>query len=92
MLDEEKKPINQEQLKGVLVELNQEIDYEDLLLSALITIAPRCIVLHIIHHVEIIETISSVFRERVKICKGCELCQQESKMLPFFLPTWLKLE
>jgi putative sporulation protein YtxC len=92
MLDEEKKPIHQEQLKGVLVELNQEIDYEDLLLSALITIAPCRIILHIINRIEIIETIISVFRERVIFCKGCDLCQTEPKTPKLFLPTWLKPE
>lgn len=88
MLDEEKKPINQEQLQGVLVELNQEIDYEDLLLSALITIAPRHIVLHIITRIEIIDTIINVFKDRVIFCEGCDLCQPGPKIPKLYLPTW----
>jgi putative sporulation protein YtxC len=92
ILDEERKPINPEQLKGVLIELNQDIDYEDLLLSALITVAPLRIVLHIINPIEIIETITSVFRERVTFCGGCSLCQNESQIPELFLPTWLKPE
>ena len=41
LLDEERQPINQDQLQGALSELNNDVDYEDLLLSALITISPR---------------------------------------------------
>lgn len=74
LLDEEKQPIDPQQLQGVIAELDQDIDYEDLLLSALITISPRHIVLHIVNKIEIVETIISVFRERVSICQGCDLC------------------
>lgn len=74
MLDEEKQPINQEQLQGVLTDINQDIDYDDLLLSALITISPRKLILHLSDKTEIVDTITNVFQERVVICKGCPLC------------------
>jgi putative sporulation protein YtxC len=92
ILDEDRKPINPEQLKGVLIELNPDIDYEDLLLSALITVAPLRLILHIITPIEIIETITSVFRERVTFCGGCSLCRNEAQIPELFLPTWLRPE
>lgn len=90
LLDEDQKPIDQEQLKGVLVELNQDVEYDDLLLSALITISPRRIILHVVSPVEIVETIMSVFRERVRICEGCDLCCSLRK--PKVLPNPVKVE
>jgi putative sporulation protein YtxC len=74
MLDEEKQPINQEQLQGILTDLNQDTDYDDLLLSALITISPRKLILHLSAKTEIVDTIINVFQERVVFCKGCPLC------------------
>ncbi len=74
LLDEEKQPINQEQLQGVLTDLNQDIDYDDLLLSALITMSPRKLVLHLSDRTEIVDTLISVFQERIIICEGCPLC------------------
>jgi putative sporulation protein YtxC len=76
MLDEDKNPINHEQLQGVLTDLNQDIDYDDLLLSALITISPRKLVLHLSAKTEIVDTIMNVFQERVVVCTGCPLCSQ----------------
>ncbi len=81
LLDEEQQPINQEQLQGVLTELNNDVEYEDLLLSTLITISPRSIVLHVVNKTEIVETILNVFRERVSICQGCDLCRQNKPQL-----------
>jgi putative sporulation protein YtxC len=81
LLDEERQPISQNQLQGVLAELDDEVDYDDLLLSALITISPRSIVLHIVNKTEIVETIINVFRERVKFCEGCDLCKLNKPQL-----------
>ncbi len=78
LLDEEKQPIDQQQLQGVLAEFNQDIDYEDLLLSALITISPRILILHVRTRIEIVETIINVFQDRVSICKGCPLCTDQA--------------
>ncbi len=77
LLDEEKNPIDQAQLEGVLSELhseNSDVEYDDLLLSALITISPRRIVLHALAKIEIMDTIMGVFRERVILCDGCQFC------------------
>jgi len=76
LLDEEGEPIEHEQLRNVLTDIGpEEIDYEDLLLSALITIAPATVVLHILEPLEVVETIKQVFGERVVICPGCAVCR-----------------
>lgn len=55
---------------------NGEFTYEDLLVSALIAVAPRQIVLHIRYdgYQDTLQTIRQVFQERVSYCQGCELC------------------
>ena len=78
ILDEEFQPIKPGQLEGVLAQLDQEVEYEDWLLSALITLAPRRIVLHIICPVDVVEIIINVFQQRASICGGCELCGKPS--------------
>lgn len=92
ILDEDKKPINPDQLKGILIELNPDIDYEDLLLSALITVAPRRLILHVVTPIEVIETIANVFQERATFCSGCSLCQNQSQIPELLPPTWLRPE
>lgn len=92
ILDEDKKPINPDQLKGILIELNPDIDYEDLLLSALITVAPRRLILHVVTPIEVIETIANVFQKRATFCSGCSLCQNQSQIPELLPPTWLRPE
>lgn len=76
LLDEEGEPIEHEQLRSVLTDVGpEEIDYEDLLLSALITISPARVILHILEPLEVVETIKQVFGERVVICPGCFVCR-----------------
>jgi putative sporulation protein YtxC len=78
ILDEEFQPIKPGQLEGVLAQLDQEVEYEDWLLSALITLAPRRIILHIICPVDVVEIIINVFQQRTTICGGCDLCGKPS--------------
>lgn len=56
----------------------QELGYEDLLVSALIAVAPRQITLHIRYegYKDTLGTIRSVFGERVQDCQGCSLCEK----------------
>ena len=55
-----------------------ELGYEDLLVSALIAVAPRQITLHIRYdgYKDTLQTIRSVFGDRVCDCKGCSLCEK----------------
>lgn len=57
-----------------------EMNYDDLLISSLITIAPKKIIIHIeksIQDKEIIKVIKSVFQNKVSVCSGCRLCLKE---------------
>ncbi|WP_408955828.1 sporulation protein YtxC [Natroniella sp. ANB-PHB2] len=58
--------------------MEQDLEYQDLLISALITLAPQEIVLHFKEPVEIVETIEGIFTERVCICMGCKYCEIDS--------------
>lgn len=74
-LDETGSPIRIDYLEGIILEVGQnELDYEDLLISALITIAPARIVLHGETSSHVTETITSIFAEKVSICSNCSLC------------------
>lgn len=56
------------------------LNYEDMLISALITIAPRNIMIHSVNPLrdkDLLDTIRSVFDDRVAICKGCEMCSAD---------------
>ena len=55
-----------------------ELGYEDLLVSALISVAPRQITLHIRYEgfKDTLKTIRSVFGDRVHDCPGCPLCEK----------------
>ncbi len=80
LLDETNRNINSEYLDGFIVELGEsELNYEDLLISALITIAPTTVILHCSEQdvlTNSLDTIVSVFGDRVHYCTGCDLCQQ----------------
>lgn len=58
------------------------LNYEDLVVSALISIAPRNIMVHTSNRPgdkEVLETIKSVFEGRVVVCEGCEICMPSGK-------------
>lgn len=77
LLDDEGKPLEPDYLQGILGGLSKvELNYEDLLLSALITLAPRRIFIHQPGTLEIAETIQQVFFERVTLCQDCDICRR----------------
>ncbi|NLB88098.1 MAG: hypothetical protein GX790_02560 [Syntrophomonadaceae bacterium] len=58
--------------------LLDEINLDDILISILITIAPRRIILHnVLDYVntDAVEVIRNVFQEKISICSGCERCR-----------------
>ncbi len=78
LFDGRYRAIDSTYLEGFIMDLSEsEINYEDLLISALITIAPREIVFHS-GRAEVppatLETIKNIFPQRVSLCRGCELC------------------
>lgn len=79
LYDDQRQVIDSDYLRDMMLDLtDNHINYEDLLISALITIAPRDIKFHtggVAEECSILDTISSVFTRRVTICTGCRLCQ-----------------
>ncbi len=78
LYDGQNRVINNSYLEGFIFDLtDSEINYEDLLISALITIAPREIMFHTgkaENTPNTLETIRCIFSNRVVLCKGCQLC------------------
>ncbi|AOY76379.1 putative sporulation protein YtxC [Clostridium formicaceticum] len=76
--------VNNEYLRLVATEMvDKDINYEDLLISSLITIAPNQVFIHKIsnlNNVEIIKTISRVFVNKVKVCDSCDWCKVKVKV------------
>lgn len=81
LLDGSKKEITNECIQEYVNEISEgEINYDDLLVSSLITFAPRKIVIHCMgqfRNKELLETIKNVFSGRIVICHGCNLCSHE---------------
>jgi putative sporulation protein YtxC len=86
LVDSQQNVINNEYLEEFVVEMIEtEVNYDDLLVSALITIAPRTLTVHtrkMEENDETLETIRNVFGERAKFCYGCRMCQNESQLKP----------
>jgi len=77
VLDSFGKTINNQYLENFATQCGSEINYEDLLITALITLAPYTIMLHNANQdvtPSVLETIKSVFDGRVIMCGGCEMC------------------
>jgi len=78
LLDENKQEIINECLQEFMNDLPEgEINYDDLLVSSLITMAPRKLVIHGtkgFRNKELLETIKNVFWGKLIVCSECELC------------------
>lgn len=78
LLDGRGMTVNNELLDDLASEvLENNINYDDLLISSLITIAPTRIVFHngaVSEGSEILDTIKKVFHNKIAYCHGCELC------------------
>lgn len=78
LIDGAGNPVNSELLDDLSGEvLENNINYDDLLISSLITIAPTRIVFHnqaVSEGSEILDTIKKVFHNKIAYCRGCELC------------------
>lgn len=81
LFDGQHRAIDDDCLEDFIVEMvESETNYEDLLISALITIAPKRVVVHCSKDKlgdESIQTIGNVFGDRVKLCHGCPACTGE---------------
>ncbi len=76
LLDRDGNVVDNDYLEGVAPELvDAEVDYEDLLMSALISVSPRKVILHFGPAEGVTDTIRKVFEGRVSACPGCRLCE-----------------
>lgn len=86
LVDGRLNSVGSDHLEDLVVEMmEKEVNYEDLLVSALISIVPNRIRIHCRSESradENIETVMSVFGSRVSFCPGCDLCQQEPEAAP----------
>lgn len=58
---------------------NQRINSDDLLISSLISIAPRRVCIHRpddIENTELLSTIEQVFSKKISMCSGCSICEK----------------
>ncbi len=80
LYDEMNRRVKDEYVESLAFEMDgKDISYDDLLISSLITLAPKKIIFHSVEKIknsEIIEVIKNVFLNRVFICKGCDFCIQ----------------
>ncbi|WP_058486153.1 putative sporulation protein YtxC [Defluviitalea phaphyphila] len=76
--NKDKKDITEKCKEEFIQDFNiKDINYDDLLVSTLITTTPKQIVIHnynLIKNKALIETISNIFQDRVKLCSECEFC------------------
>jgi len=80
ILDNRYNEITNECIKEFINEIPEEgdINYDDLLVSSLITMAPLRIYIHSSHKIknrELLETIKNVFVNKVILCTGCQICR-----------------
>jgi putative sporulation protein YtxC len=79
LLDQNEKVVENTYLdEHILNMVDCELDYEDLLISALITAAPEEIILHFKEPISLLKTLHNVFTDKISICLGCKHCKRGS--------------
>ena len=81
LLDSNKNNIESEYLQECvkdMLEQDEEFEFEDLIVSALVNISPNEIVLHFRDEM-IEETLEEIFEGKLSFCDGCDLCGQKIK-------------
>lgn len=79
ILDAVGKVITDQYAETLFLQSEDDFNCEDMIVTALISIAPHNIVLHAAAVLEenILRTINLIFDERVVRCSGCEICKKE---------------
>lgn len=77
LFNNEGEDVTHDYLEDYQLDNLHELGYEDLLVSALIAVAPRQINLHIRYqgYRDTLQTIRHVFGNRVRDCNGCSICE-----------------
>ena len=78
LYDNEGVKVTHQFLEDYQLDNVHELGYEDLLISALIAVAPHQITIHVRYegYHDTLQTIRSVFGDRVRDCEGCPLCEK----------------
>ncbi|HYF83088.1 MAG TPA: putative sporulation protein YtxC [Clostridia bacterium] len=83
MYDESRNRVSSEYFDELRSEmLDESINYDDLLISTLITISPNKIIIHDMEsfkNKELLQTIMNVFAERITVCNKCDLCSSQAE-------------
>lgn len=80
LVDEAGEPIRLAQLEMLIANAEQEFRDEDYLVSALVTLAPKHIVLHRFQDKPaLVETLCGIFAERIIRCEDCADCDNLSR-------------
>lgn len=76
LYNEQMNPIDTQQFDGFTLELlDKEINFEDMIVSTLISVSPQKIVIHTRDPEEqVIKTIMQIFENRAMICTYCKQC------------------
>ncbi len=81
LLDSQKNDIKSEYLQDCvkdMLEQDEEFEFEDLIVSALVNISPNRIILHF-RDENVEETLEEIFEDKLSFCQGCDLCTQKLK-------------
>jgi putative sporulation protein YtxC len=83
LLDEGRGVIENDYLESFVSDVVEgQIDYGDLLMSTMITLAPAHIRCHYESPLPVIEIMKGVFAERITFCQGCSSCNFQHTMPP----------
>ena len=81
LCDENFEELTRSQILGIGFENESEIiNEDDFLLSALISIAPKKIIIHQFQNIkneQLLETLQKIFGNRLIMCEGCKICNSD---------------
>ncbi|WP_281885304.1 putative sporulation protein YtxC [Paenibacillus sp. YYML68] len=78
LLDDQMEPIDTNDPDSVvtLELLESDMNFEDMIVSTLITVSPKKVYIHTREpNTQVIKTITQIFENRVELCSYCRLCQ-----------------
>ncbi|HHT26457.1 MAG TPA: hypothetical protein GXZ82_04330 [Firmicutes bacterium] len=83
LLDENQNVIDNHYLAGFVDGLLPgAVDVDDLLISALVTLAPSHVRCHTRETAPVLETLQAVFTDRFSLCRGCSICMKGNPQEP----------
>jgi putative sporulation protein YtxC len=76
LLDERLMPIETNRMEGLVLEMvEQDLNFEDMIVSTLITVSPAKIRIHTHESgMQVIRTIGQIFEGRTEVCSHCAVC------------------